>query len=117
MSQPTNPSHELNMLVTIYVQGLPVAMCVAERASREALRICLSAWTLYPHAIDEVELTRETAEGLERHRLPVRVDRVVDNRAQAVFQDASPRALQALDALLEERAMGTRAAAPQADTA
>ncbi|MFA9460010.1 hypothetical protein [Thiohalorhabdus methylotrophus] len=117
MNQRLYPPRELDMLVTIYVEGLPFAMCMAEKASLSAMQIRLSAWSVSPYSIDEVEFTRETPVGVERHRIPVKVDKVLENRARAVFREVPPKALTALRQLLYEEGDDARTPETQAGTA
>ncbi|HKJ88586.1 MAG TPA: hypothetical protein VKA48_08775 [Gammaproteobacteria bacterium] len=116
MSRRLYPPRKINMLVTLYVDGLPFAMCLAEKASLAAMQIRLSAWSVSPYSIDEVEVARETPRGTERHRIPVKVDKVLENRARAVFRNVPPKTLAALRKLFYEEDEQQTAEA-RADTA
>jgi hypothetical protein len=102
MTSRLYPPRDLEMLVTIYMDGIPFAMCMTEQASLSAMTIRLSPWALYPDSISEVEFAREGQGGTERHRIPVTVDWVRDNRARLLFEPMKPEALTALRAFLYE---------------
>ncbi|HKJ70600.1 MAG TPA: hypothetical protein VKA55_02480 [Gammaproteobacteria bacterium] len=102
MTSRLYPPRDVQMLVTIYMDGIPFAMCTAEKASLSAMLIRLSPWALYPDSISEVEFSRQTEAGTERHRIPVSVDKVRDNRARLLFRPMKPEALAALRAELYE---------------
>lgn len=96
------PPRDVRMLVSIYIDGIPFAMCMAEKASLSSMVVRLSPWALYPSSISEVEFTRETPQGTERHRIPVTVDRIRDNRVRLLFRPMRPDSLSALRSLLYE---------------
>ena len=100
MTSRLYPPRQVEMLVTIYMDGLPFAMCVAEKASLSGMTIRLSPWALYPDSISEVEFTRETEHGTERHRVPVSLAGTKGNHARLLFKPMAPEALNALRRLL-----------------
>jgi|GEM_PF-6705503 len=102
MTSRLYPPRDVEMLVTIYMDGIPFAMCMAEKASLSAMLIRLSPWALYPDSITEVEFTAETRQGPERYRIPVSVDKVRDNRARLMFKPMKPETLNALRHFLYE---------------
>jgi hypothetical protein len=96
------PPRDITLPVTIFMDGIPFALCMTEKASLSAMHIRLSPWALYPSQINEVEFARKTTEGTERHRIPVTVDRMEGNLARATFGHLSPETLAALRQLLYE---------------
>lgn len=102
MTSRLYPPRDLEMLVTIYMDGIPFAMCMTEQVSLSGMIIRLSPWALYPDSISEVEFARQVGGRTERHRIPVSVDRVQDNRARLLFQPMKPETLTALRAFLYE---------------
>lgn len=102
MTTKLYPPRNITLPVTIFMDGIPFALCVAEKASLAAMHVRLSPWALYPSQINEVEFARKTAEGTERHRIPVTVDRMEGNLARATFGHTPPETLAALRQLLYE---------------
>ncbi|MEF8794162.1 MAG: hypothetical protein V5A50_10845 [Thiohalorhabdus sp.] len=102
MTSRPDRSRDVAMLVTIYMNGMPFAMCMAERISLSGMVIQLSPWALYPESISEVAFTRETERGTERHRAAVVLDEVRDNRARLLFHSMDSQALEALINLLAD---------------
>jgi hypothetical protein len=102
MTDRLYPPRDVEMLVTIYMDGIPFAMCVAEKASLSGMVVRLSPWALYPDSISEVEFSHETGHGTERHRIPVTLDRVRENRARLLFNPMKPETLNALRRFLYE---------------
>lgn len=103
MSSRLYPPRDVEMLVTVYMDGIPFAMCMAEKASLSAMLIRLSPWALYPESISEVEVTCETSQGSQRYRIPVSVDKIKDNRARLLFKPMKPETLNALRSFLYEQ--------------
>lgn len=104
MTAHLDPHREIQMLVTIYMNGMPFAMCMTEKASLSGMVVRLSPWALYPESISEVAITRETERGPERHRIPVALEEVNNNRARLLFHPMNPEARAALRDLLGEEA-------------
>ena len=102
MTTKLYPPRNVTLPVTIFMDGVPFALCVAEKASLSAMHIRLSAWALYPSQITEVEFARKTEEGTRRYRIPVRIDHMEGNLARAMFQNVKPDTLTALRHLLYE---------------
>ena len=90
------------MLVTIYMDGMPFAVCMAETVSLSEIRIRLSPWALHPEKISEVAFTRESERGVERHRVAVTLGEARGNRARLLFEPMNPGARAALRDLLED---------------
>lgn len=93
---------DLPMLVTIYIDGMPFAVVMAETVSLSGMLIRLSPWALHPEAISEVAFTRETERGIERHRVAVTLEETGDNRARLLFHPMNPQARAALRDLLDD---------------
>jgi len=85
---------DVAMLVTIYMNGMPSAMCMAERISLSGMVIRLTPWALYPETISEVAFTWATQRGAKRYRASVVVEEVKANQARLLFHymDAETRA-------------------------
>jgi len=102
MTTKLYPPRAVNLPVTIFMDGVPFALCMAEKASLSAMAIRLSPWALYPSQITEVEFARRTEDGTRRYRIPVNVDRMEGNLGRAVFTNVEPDTLTALRQLLYE---------------
>lgn len=108
MTSRLDRPRDVPMLVTIYMDGMPFAMCMAETVSLSDMVIRLSPWALHPEKISEVAFTRETERGVERHRVAVTLEEARDNRARLLFQPMNPVARAALRDLLDDDAPSDR---------
>ena len=102
MTTTLYPPRNITLPVTVFMDGVPFALCVAEKASLSALHLRLSSWAVYPSQVTAVEFARKTEWGNEHHRLSVHIDHMEGDLARARFLDATPEALAALRQLLYE---------------